>query len=103
MLLIGFVIGGILFAIGCLICISNSLAKKKESRNDELSPDLESEETNFEVTLRRPISFLRSMSLPSYEKVSYEGRKCKKMETPPPNYQDLFFPTKPTNLVAEDT
>ena len=62
------------------------MAKKPESRNYELPPDPESEGTNFDVTLRRPISFLRSMSLPSYEKVNYEGRKCKKMETPPPNY-----------------
>jgi hypothetical protein len=38
-------------------------------------------------------SFLRTSSLPTYEKAVYED--CSKIETPPPMYQDLFFSTIP--------
>ena len=46
--------------------------------------------TNSQIFGQRNISIIRSISLPSYEKAT----TCQKVETPPPKYLELFFPTK---------
>ena len=66
------IVAGVLFSIGFLICLLCGYGLKR--RNQEA----------LEERL-----FLRTLSLPTYEKAVYED--CSKIETPPPTYNDLFF------------
>ena len=69
---IGIIIGGVMFSTGFLICLLCGYGLKRR---------------NQKVLKER--SFLRTLSLPTYEKAVYDD--CSKIETPPPTYQDLFF------------
>ena len=69
---IGIIVGGVLFSTGFLICLLCGYKFKR--RNQKALEE---------------ISFLRTLSLPTYEKAVYED--CSKIETPPPTYHDLFF------------
>ena len=66
------IVGGVLFSTGFLICLLCGYKFKR--RNQKALEER---------------SFLRTLSLPTYEKAVYED--CSKIETPPPTYHDLFF------------
>ena len=100
MLLVGFGVAGILFSMGCLICISNLIAKMLKSRSFDGTSSAECQETVLLGAFQRPISFLRTLSLPSYEEVSANDEKCVRIETPPPDYHNIFSPRKHANIVT---
>ena len=66
------IVGGVLFSTGFLICLLCGYKVKRR---------------NQKALVER--SLLRTLSLPTYEKAVYED--FSKIETPPPNYHDLFF------------
>ena len=68
-----------------LLCMGKSLLDIKNLDNTEITVDQESQ-----MFGQRHISIIQTISLPSYE----NAITCQKMETPPPNYIELFFPTK---------
>ena len=95
-------VGGVLFLIVliipiiCLLCgnkcmdrLRNAITLNQESRI------IISQPTSYLRTLSLPrsgpTSFLRTLSLPpTYQKAVCE-RNCSKIETPPPEYHNLFF------------
>ena len=99
MLLVGFGVAGILFSMGCLICISNLIAKKLKSRSFDGTSSAECQETVLLGAFQRPISFLRTLSLPSYEEVIANDEKFA-IETPPPDYHNMFSPRQHANIVT---
>ena len=58
--------------------------------NNDITLDQESQFTNSQIFGQHQISIIRTISLPSYENAT----TCQKVETPPPKYLELFFPTK---------
>ena len=67
-----------------------SLLDIKLLEHIEITVDQESWETNSQMFGQRQISIIRTISLPTYE----NAITCQKMETPPPKYLELYFPTK---------
>ena len=66
------IVGGLLFSTGFWICLLCGYMFHR--RNQKALEER---------------SFLRTLSLPTYEKAVDED--CSKIETPPPTYHDLFF------------
>ena len=82
-------IGGFILLVLLLLCMGKYLYDNY-LENTEITVDQESQETNSQMIGHRHISIIRTISLPSYE----NAITCQKVETPPPNYLELFFPTK---------
>ena len=86
----------LIIPIICLVCgnkcmdrLRNAITLNQESRI------IISQPTSYLRTLSLPrsgpTSFLRTLSLPpTYQKAVCEGN-CSKIETPPPEYHNLFF------------
>ena len=93
---IGIIVGGVLFSTGvlicfCFICGYDIKQRKQKALNQLRNLNSVDEESQIQRT------FLRTFSLPpTYEKAVYEDN-CSKIETPPPTYHNLFFPTIPIN------
>ena len=81
--------GGFLLLVLLLLCMGKYL-RDNYLENTEITVDQESQETNSQIFGHRHISIIRTISLPSYE----NAITCQKVETPPPRYLELFFPTK---------
>ena len=81
---------GFLILLLLLLCMGKSLLDIKLLEHIEITVDRESQETNSQMFGQRQISIVRTISLPTYE----NAITCQKMETPPPKYLELFFPTK---------
>ena len=81
--------GGFILLVLLLLFLGKFL-RKYSDENDEITVDQESQFTNSPYFGRRNISIIRTISLPSYENAT----TCQKVETPPPKYLELFFPTK---------
>ena len=76
---------GFLILVVILLCMGKSLLDIKNLDNTEIIVDQESQ-----MFGQRHISIIQTISLPSYE----NAITCQKVETPPPKYLELFFPTK---------
>ena len=76
---------GFLILVVILLCMGKSLLDIKNLDNTEITVDQESQ-----MFGQRHISIIQTISLPSYE----NAITCQKVETPPPKYLELFFPTK---------
>ena len=81
--------GGFLLLVLLLLCMGKYL-RDNYLENTEITVDQESQETNSQIFGPRHISIIRTISHPSYE----NAITCQKVETPPPNYLDLFFLAK---------
>ena len=100
-------VGGVLFLVvliipiicllrgnKCMDKIRNAITLNQESQNIT-----NNQPTSYLRTLSLPksgpTSFLRTFSLPpAYEKAVFE-EDCSKIETPPPEYHNLFFSKSP--------
>ena len=81
--------GVFLLLVLLLLCMGKYL-RDNYLENTEITVDQESQETNSQMFGHRHISIIRTISLPCYENaITYQ-----KVETPPPNYLELFFPAK---------
>ena len=76
---------GFLILVVILLFMGKSLLDIKNLDNTEITLDQESQ-----MFGQRHISIIQTISLPSYE----NAITCQKVETPPPKYLELFFPTK---------
>ena len=81
--------GGFILLVLLLLFLGKFL-RKYSDENNEITVDQESQFTNSHNFGERHISIIRTISLPSYENAT----TCQKVETPPPKYLELFFPTK---------
>ena len=81
--------GGFILLVLLLLFLGKFL-RKYSDENNEITVDQESQFTNSHIFGERHISIIRTISLPSYENAT----TCQKVETPPPKYLELFFPTK---------
>ena len=81
--------GGFVLLVLLLLFLGKFL-RKYSDENNEVTVDQESQLTNSPYFGHRNISIIRTISLPSYENAT----TCQKVETPPPKYLELFFPTK---------
>ena len=69
----------------CMDRIRNAITLDQESQNI----------TNNQLIISQPTSYLRTLSLPpTYQKAVCE-EDCSKIETPPPEYHNLFFSKSP--------
>ena len=76
--------GGLVLLVLLLLFLGKYL-RKYSDENNEITVDQESQ-----IFGQRQISIIRTISLLSYENAT----TCQKVETPPPKYLELFFPTK---------
>ena len=81
--------GGLVLLVLLLLFLGKYL-RKYSDENNEITMDQESQFTNSQIFGQHQISIIRTISLPSYENAT----TCQKVETPPPKYLELFFPTK---------
>ena len=81
--------GGFVLLVLLLLFLGKFL-RKYSDENNEITVNQESQFTNSQIFGQRHISIIRTISLPSYENAT----TCQKVETPPPKYLELFFPTK---------
>ena len=85
------IVGGFLFLVLILLCTTGKSLLDNYLENTEIIVDQESQETTqSQMFGQRHISIIQTISLPSYE----NAITCQKVETPPPKYLELFFPTK---------
>ena len=83
--------GGFIFLALILLCMVNAwYLNDTYLDNTGITVDHESQETNSQIFGQCRISIIRTISLPSYE----NAITCQKVETPPPKYLELYFPTK---------
>ena len=105
-------VGGVLFLVvliipiicllrgnKCMDKIRNAITLNQESQNITNNQLIFSQPTSYLRTLSLPrsgpTSFLRTLSLPpTYQKAVCE-EDCSKIETPPPEYHNLFFSKSP--------
>ena len=88
--------GGFVLLVLLLLFLGKFLRKYSDETN-EITVDQESQLTNSPYFGHRNISIIRTISLPSYENAT----TCQKLETPPPKYLELFFPTKSSHPTLE--
>ena len=81
---------GFLILVLLLLCMGKSLLDIKLLQHIEITVDQESQETDSQMFGQCYVSFIRTISLPTYE----NAITCQKVETPPPKYLELFFPRK---------
>ena len=84
------IVGGFLFLVLIFLCSMGKYFLDNYLENTEIIVDQESQETQSQMFGQRHISIIQTISLPSYE----NAITCQKVETPPPNYLQLFFPAK---------
>ena len=84
------IVGGFLFLVLIFLCSMGKYFLDNYLENTEIIVDQESQETQSQMFGQRHISIIQTISLPSYE----NAITCQKVETPPPKYLELFFPTK---------
>ena len=115
-------VGGVLFLVvliipiicllrgnKCMDKIRNAITLNQESQNITNNQLIFSQPTSYLRTLSLPrsgpTSFLRTLSLPpTYQKAVCE-EDCSKIETPPPEYHNLFFSKSPIitmKLISEE-
>ena len=84
--------GGVLLIFLVIVRLLKLFAK-----NNDITVDQESQENNTYLDGQRPISIIRTLSLPTYE----NAITCQKVETPPPKYLELFFTTKSSSTALD--